>query len=1430
MGKHTSKFRFVHVLGCLLATLVVRTLAAQQDNPVYVDDSPQARELFRQAQDQTRDNISQAVRLYQEILDQYPRKLIRSGPQDSPIFVSVRSQVVRELMRNPDLLNRYREVQTAAAAQMLEDGDLASVAIQRPLTEPGLIAMLSLAQREMEAAHFSSSIFWLKQTLDHPDLDDQRAASAWLMLGTCAHYLGDQAQFDAAMGALKNLGADHADFADSLEMLKIASHFPKTSAGISTFDSTRTSDLSHLVGQPIWTQPLEESLLNRRFDTSLESHVSDEVYRQHVAEADLNTMCPTVAGDTVYINEGHLVAAYNRITGQQLWTYDDLPKVAIISNDTEPVLDVNTVAVSGRSLVTLTGHALGTARTNSGTVICLDTQTGELRWALDRRRLMRGDDVGDMFPYGQPVIADDMVYITAREASRQQLTTEYILALDLNDGSLKWSQFVASSARLGLPPRSLTSLTVKDGAVYVASMIGAFARIDASTGLIDWLRTFEVPINAGTQDTGRMPWEIASPVLTTDALISVTPDQRRIVSLSKDTGEEMHSVSFNAEETWSPPRYLLADDQRLYLVGRGISAYHMPDLTGDIWRFPVRASDQPPSTDPQRGLHITGRVQLTSAAMIVPSSDGLIFLDPETGKETHEVALPTTGNPLAIDSQILIAGADRLESYMPMDLAQHLLRDRIAANPADPQPAMSLLQIARRAHDRTLFIEASDIAVSAIGRMDPADNSGSNILKARQSLLTLLVEADTPDFTNDQAFGEKLFSRMNAVAVEPAQRVEFMLRYGDWLSSRAVDRAVEQYQAILSDPVLGETWRELDGSLCAARIAATQRLSALLTTHGPTIYAAQADLAAHQLQALLADPAVEPSALDALADEYPLSGSAAEAVMHAAAMRVRNNQTLAALGAISHSSDVIDSGPRFASLLSTYVQINLDEHHLHDAASVLHSLVANSRLFALNTPNGPEDAERWLASIDPTAAVSRYPALGVKPLPLTMIPQRLLPQAIGINGFPAADRVFTEGEGSINCMDAKNLSQRWSVPIQSTSKAPDILSFDKQGTLFWCGTSTKGFATMVAENGSVAWTTAPASELLPASALTVRDRTQQLPDGRTFEPAKIFPLANTNHLVLLQASGAVTALSRTDGKTVAWSSPKLMDQVFLAIMNDSLLILAGRGLPPDADPQAADLEAQLMVIDAESGKIIGTRVPISESGIRWMTLDPLGRLVFATGDNIMSINAFTLERRWLNTQPAAIETRNVWALDNALVVEDRASGLRTLNWHTGALSGAFDGPTRGEWDPLDIDDVQGARGNIVARFGQRMVVFDVRGSIVGADVVNEDRHYNWLFPTSDHLIVVSAHAEPVTSDRPGGSRYQYTYRIFNFSDNGKLLDYPLELPFPLQQRVQNIAAIDGYLIFSTDTDIMALPLPVSETAATAPAQTAPGSPTSTTKP
>ena len=80
--------------------------AAQVETAESVDDSPAAWELFRQAQDQVENNTAEAVRLFQELLDEHPLNLIPIGESSPDHLRCTRQRVLRELRGNPELLRR----------------------------------------------------------------------------------------------------------------------------------------------------------------------------------------------------------------------------------------------------------------------------------------------------------------------------------------------------------------------------------------------------------------------------------------------------------------------------------------------------------------------------------------------------------------------------------------------------------------------------------------------------------------------------------------------------------------------------------------------------------------------------------------------------------------------------------------------------------------------------------------------------------------------------------------------------------------------------------------------------------------------------------------------------------------------------------------------------------------------------------------------------------------------------------------------------------------------------------------------------------------------------------------------------------------------------------------------------------------------------
>jgi hypothetical protein len=97
------------------------------------------------------------------------------------------------------------------------------------------------------------------------------------------------------------------------------------------------------------------------------------------------------------------------------------------------------------------------------------------------------------------------------------------------------------------------------------------------------------------------------------------------------------------------------------------------------------------------------------------------------------------------------------------------------------------------------------------------------------------------------------------------------------------------------------------------------------------------------------------------------------------------------------------------------------------------------------------------------------------------------------------------------------------------------------------------------------------------------------------------------------------------------------------------------------------------------------------------------------------------------------------------------------------------------------------------------------GVMVGADVITDEREYQWLLPAEQCLVLISRRTLQVIAPEQAGRRTQHIYRIYTLSHNGRVLGDPLELS-PLPDRVQNVQLTDGWLLMSTQSDTLAIPM------------------------
>jgi outer membrane protein assembly factor BamB len=966
--------RAATLFAAIIAMAHARPAAAQQDNPVWVDDSPRAWELFQRAEDQGADNTAEAIRLFQELLDEYPLKLVPINESAVDHLTSVRRLVTRRIRGDAAMLERYRNIATAEATRLLESGELAPLARSRSLTRPGLVALLRLGQRAIEDARFEIGLAHLAEAAEHPDLVGADAAHCWSMTAMAAHFLGDARRGAAARQALVDLGDAGAAMLGRIDELSASADRPNLRRGVSSMDPTETSDLSDLVAEEIWSVPLEDSLLSRQYANLAGPDRTNHPSRQQRRRAgDLMTAAATVAGSTVYINQGETLLSLDRFTGRTRWSFSARHRLASLDRDTDQTLDMNLISLSGTALVTLTGHATEDGRATDGEVLCLDARSGERRWSRSLDRIGGIDDYEGLFPHGEPLVKEGSVYVLARKVSKQLLTSCYVVALDVENGELQWLRHIASSGGLRRSARNLSSPVYVDGDLYVATPVGAVARLRAGSGEIAWLRWYNVPISPRFQDQTGRPWEVSSAVVTADQVVAIQPGQRRVVFLDRETGHQLRSFTADTRDGWSSPRYLLGNDHSIYAIGREIRAFRRETPGRPTWFLPALPRSTESKPEPVRQtIEIRGRVQVANGALIVPTLDGVLVIDDETGALRHRLPVRTVGTPVATDAQLLLAGSDRLDSYMSFHRAEEMLRQRITSDPRDPEPALSLLRLGARARRLPLALEAAELAREAID----ADVRSATSGRSRQELVELLLELDAANVASALDEGESLHALISTVALRPEQRVEHRLAYGRWLVAHSLARAVEQYQAVLSEPDLAGVSRSESGIMRSAAQWATDRLTALLAEHGPTIYAPQADFARIRLDQITARTPGNSARLLALAAEFPHADAAIDASLLAADLYQQRREPRAAAAALLSGYRRAPRPESVQRLLGPFVDLCIENGWRSPANAALDESLRTSPDATLESRSGLRAATAWRRELAPETEGSRPARLG----------------------------------------------------------------------------------------------------------------------------------------------------------------------------------------------------------------------------------------------------------------------------------------------------------------------------------------------------------------------------------------------------------------------------------------------------------------------
>lgn len=452
-----------------------------------------------------------------------------------------------------------REGGVAADLTQLDDTALRQLAERFPAAAIGLRARLRLGDLALVAGDARGACGHFRQALDGAAIgsDDERRAAERLY---CAGVLLDPiaAAAERAIGALPAAGDD------ALGALPAAAIAHRAWPGVAGAGS----------GRAAMPEP------PRRVD----SRWSAEVVAPGFDTREISQFAMQAVGDldAVYVNTGHQLVAFDPLRKEALWATIAPMRAAEDEPASEPgfgrrrrrssddgVNEDSTLAaalgddvvvaalqVPEKSMnVDFQGGFRVMSKIPMRRLHAFARSTGKALWThydeLDgpRTRRFRGHDA-----CGAPLVADGVVYAPVHD--RAGAIAFSIAAYDLRTGELRWRRLVCSgqqdvnmfgNARAEF---AASPLALRDGVLYGASNLGVAFAVEAATGRLRWLSSYEVvrmPRVSFHQQQERPVFFANNAPAVTAGVVCLTPlDSQFVLGLDAENGRPLWRVPAQA--------------------------------------------------------------------------------------------------------------------------------------------------------------------------------------------------------------------------------------------------------------------------------------------------------------------------------------------------------------------------------------------------------------------------------------------------------------------------------------------------------------------------------------------------------------------------------------------------------------------------------------------------------------------------------------------------------------------------------------------------------------------------------------------------------------------------------------------------------------------------------------------------------------------
>lgn len=1337
--------------------IAIRACPAQIINPVYVDDSPIAEQTLAQAVALAGvGNTGQAARSLAELLHTSGDRLVPAAG-DSDLFVSVRATVHKALTADPALLTAYISAEEPWAASQLKssaDGPIAALeTVEREafLTPTGFEASLRLALLRLESARFDAAARTLAELSGHPSRQDRsisaRAAETASLL---ARYVdsANTRELARTWNAIAGLaGAEEPSFAPGAA--------PPIVSGV--------REGAHSVGPAEFMGGTTPPLWSRTF-TPLDADptYSVETIRSNSTNRHNSALWvqPTVVADTVFVNDGAVIRALDRLTLDPIW--EVVPPSATRFSGYDPddvwrrrrfadqlkvtIEDVSAVAVSSGVVVTATGLAENGVRRGDPRLHAFDARTGKVLWSVD---VARADTrTRDFSPKGPPLISGGLAVVPIRKQTATARVSSFALsAYDLRTGRQRWVRPIASagSMMLGGPARlQADAPLLSEGIVYVQDPIGVVAAVEAHTGAPVWVRrvqSLDLPITSASTS----PWEYREPVLLAGGLYAVSPNRAEVLRLSPETGELLARIPASR---LNYPRYLLACAGHLIAVS-------------DSALYAVSA-DQIPLGRPERldllGQQLNGRVVVTDSRLVAPTATGYAVVDPTRAAETRIAQMERPGTIITLEDQVIIVDDARAHSYVDARTADSVLRDRMRLNPDDPRPAIAYAGFAWRTGRPDAVLEAADFARGALDRSETIAQPIAERERLFDQLLTFAFASLSGSHKGTQAQADRLIEIMRAVARSPQHTASTRLIEGAFHQHYSRNQqALDSYHAVLADADLSASSFREGGRSTPAGHEASQRIREMVRALGPASYKRFEALSDDARAKLGASPVAE--SLEALARRFPPIG--APYLLQAASLRSESGSTAAALDDLTKAVGAAECA-RQAGLDARHAPLELAAARLADAlltrgqyataASMLRRLALEDPRLVVTIRDTARPAADWAALIATDLRTdAHFPRVGSafagKP---QIIPEayQLTPQSRDHRArtseyvvllMRSQSRVAIWGlPGFVpNAPETEGLVELWSQEYHGNE--PTLLRTEPDhiilSTLTPAGISLERIDIVDAVSR---WRTPALTGLFPRDpafaerAFGPDDQLIQraVPADNSVLLTDTLVAFDDRMIAMFERSGRTAIISTDSGKVVATLTLPL-DLVYDADINSGTIAAVGEA------PAGAEPARHLLVLrDADVPNAQPRILPLSAPPRSVRFIAP-GRLLTIHDDAVACYDTQAGAKLWAAENLSADGIREVWDFGDRLYVLSPQGEARTLDAATGTPVGAPTTVTKrlGIYSPIDATRID---AGVLFSSASGAVLLDRDGTPIGTDSIRASGSLLSAIPTRDAVVIVDS--------------------------------------------------------------------------------------------